>query len=360
MLISFKRRTGVIAFFLALGFFIPISQADNRGSSLADIALYEGADRQQRLIDGAKKEAELNLYASSPVENIRVIADAFEKEYGIKVKIWRSSSEGVLQRIVNEARGGRFEFDVVDNNGPEMEALHREKLLQPVKSPHHRDLIPQAVLPHREWIGTYINVFVQAYNTSKVKKEELPKTYRDLLDPKWRGRLGVEAEDLDWYSAVVKELGEEDGIKLFRGIAAANGLSVRKGHTLLANLVASGEVPLALTVYSYMAEKLKQKGAPIDWFAMSPVIARLNGGGVAKNAPHPYAALLFYDFLIGRGQGLLVKMNYIPTSKRVESPLKNIPLKLIDVASLLDEAGKWTKLYEDVTLRQGAKSQETK
>jgi iron(III) transport system substrate-binding protein len=341
-----------------LTFLIPVSQADKQISPLADIAIYEGADRQQRLIDGARREGELSLYASSPLENIKVIADAFEKEQGVKVKIWRASSEGVLQRIVNEARGGRFEFDVVDNNGPEMEALHREKLLQRVKSPYQKDLIPEALPSHGEWAGTYVNVFVQAYNTAKVKKEELPKTYRDLLDSKWKGRLGIEAEDLDWYSAIVKEFGEEEGIKLFRGIAATNGLSVRKGHTLLANLVASGEVPLALTVYSYMAEKLKQKGAPIDWFAMSPVIARTNGSGVSKRAPHPYAALLFYDFLIDKGQDLLVKMNYVPTSKRAQSPLKNVSLKLVDPAAILDEVDKWTKLYGDLTLRQGTISKE--
>ena len=91
---------------------------------------------------------------------------------------------------------------------------------------------------------------------------------------------------------------------------------------------------------------------------MSPVIARTNGSGVSKRAPHPYAALLFYDFLIDKGQDLLVKMNYVPTSKRAQSPLKSVSLKLVDPAAILDEVDKWTKLYGDLTLRQGTISKE--
>src|SRR6202012_2894128 len=126
-------------------------------------------------------------------------------------------------------------------------------------------LIPQAILPHGEWVGTRLNVFVYAYNTNLVKKADLPKTYQDLLNPKWKGKLGIEAEDLDWFAGAVTDLAGQKGmdekkaLDVFRNIATTNGYSVRKGHTLLANLVASGEVPLALTVYNYKAEDLKNK-----------------------------------------------------------------------------------------------------
>src|SRR5262249_2299691 len=103
------------------------------------------------------------------------------------------------------------------------------------------------------------NIFVAAYNTGLIKKDELPKRYGDLLDRRWAGKLGVEAEDSDWFGAVVSALGEDKGLKLFRDIVAANGISVRKGHTLLANLVVTGEVPLALTAYAYKARAAAQK-----------------------------------------------------------------------------------------------------
>jgi iron(III) transport system substrate-binding protein len=324
--------------------------AQNPGSLAA--ATYNGADRQQRLVDAARKEGELMIYTSAPVDDMAVLTAAFEKKYGVKVKVWRAGSEKVLQRAVTEARANRFDADVVETNGPEMESLHREKILQEVKSPYLADLIPAAIQPHHEWVGTRLNIFALAYNTGRIKKADLPKTYQDLLNPKWKGKLGVEAEDLDWFAGVVTEMGEAKGTKLFRDIVATNGLSVRKGHTLLTNLVASGEVPLALTVYNYKAEQMKNKGAPIEWFTIAPAIARPNGVGVTKRAPHPNAAVLFFDFMITDAQALLLARDYVPTSKKIDTKLNKMPIKFVDPKVVLDENDKWSKLYEDIITKQ--------
>ena len=236
------------------------------------------------------------FYSSIPVEDLAVLTAAFDKKYGVKVKVWRADSEGFLQRIVNEAKAKRYEVDVMAGSSSALEPLHREKLLSEVKSPYLADLIPESIAPHREWASVYLNTIVQAYNTDLVKKESLPKTYRDLLKPEWKDRLGIEAEDFDWFAQVVHGLGEAEGLRLFREIVASNGISVRKGHTLLNNLVAAGEVPLALTVYGFTAEQTKRKGAPLDWFIIPPLVARPTAAGVARNAPHPYASVLFFDF----------------------------------------------------------------
>ena len=109
------------------------------------------------------------------------------------------------------------------------------------------------------------------------------------------------------------------------------GMSVRKGHTLLAQLVVSGEVPLALTVYNYKAEQLKKQGAPIDWFVIGNAIARPNGIGVARKAPHPHAAVLFYDFeLSPEGQQIIANLEFVPTSKKVDTPLNKVPMAFVD------------------------------
>ena len=318
----------------------------------AKIAQMQGADRQQRLVEGAKKEGELTLYTSAPVDDVAVLTGAFEKKYGVKVKVWRAGSEKVMQRAVTEARAGRFDADIIDTNGPEMEALHREKLLVEVKSPYLGDLIPQAIQPHREWVGSRINIFAAAYNTNLVKKEDLPKTYADLLDPKWKGKLGIEAEDWDWFAGVLGEMGEAKGVKLFRDIVAANGISVRKGHTLLTNLVASGEVPFALTIYNYKAEQLKRKGAPIDWFTFPPAIARPNGAGMLRRAPHPHAAVLYFDFTFSDAQELLLKRNFVPTSKKVKTVLNQMPIKFIESSVILDQEAKWNKLFQETIVKQ--------
>jgi iron(III) transport system substrate-binding protein len=323
-----------------------VTPAMAQSSPLAEIAAYQGADRQQRLVDGAKKEGELMFYSSIPVEDLAVLTAAFDKKYGVKVKVWRADSEGFLQRIVNEAKAKRYEVDVMAGSSSALEPLHREKLLQEVKSPYLADLIPESIASHREWASVYLNTIVQAYNTGLVKKEALPKTYRDLLKPEWKGKLGIEAEDFDWFAQVVLGLGEAEGLKLFREIVATSGISVRKGHTLLNNLVAAGEVPLALTVYGFTAEQTKRKGAPLDWFIIPPLVARPTAAGVARNAPHPHAAVLFFDFLIGDAQPILADRQFVSPSRKIESPFTKGPLQLIDSGVMLDQAQKWQDLYQ--------------
>lgn len=339
------------ALFLAIAFASAFGQADKKSTGFKELAFYEGKDRQQRLIENAKREGEVSLYSSLTVPDLEMLRADFEKRYGIKLKSWRASSEKVVQRAVTEVQGGRYDFDVAETNGPEMESLYREKILHEMRSPHFSDLAPQAIRPHKAWVGTRLNLFVHAYNTNLVKKDELPKTYEDLLDPKWKGRLGIEAEDMDWFAMVIKDMGEGKGLKLFKDIVAKNGLSVRKGHSLLAGLVASGEVPMALTVYSHNADKLKEKGAPIEWFAMPPAIARANGVAVSKKPPHPHAAILFYDYLISDGQEILRKGNYVPTNKKYNPDLGKLAVKFVDPVVILDESDKWNKLYADIITR---------
>jgi len=320
-----------------------------QGNAMAQMAAYNGVDRAQKILEGAKKEGALEIYTSAQSDDMGALVKAFEAKYGIKVTTWRSSSEKVLQRAVTEARANRHTVDVIETNGPELEALHREKLLQAVKSPVLADIMAEAIRPHGEWVGTRLNVFVQAYNTQAVKKADLPKTWQDLANPKWKGKLGIEQEDEDWLQGEIQAMGEAQAVKAFKDIVAANGISVRKGHTLLTQLVVSGEIPLALTVYNYKAEQLKNKGAPIDWFTIGPAIARPNGIGLLKDAPHPYAALLFYDFeLSPEGQTVLMKRDFVPTNRKVDTPLNKIPMKFVDAATSLDQAAKLQKQYEEI------------
>jgi iron(III) transport system substrate-binding protein len=316
------------------------------------MALYQGADRTQRLAEGARREgASFNLYTSLTTEDMAALNGTFEAKYGVKVQMWRASSDKVLQRVLAEAKAGRHDVDIVETNAPPLETLHREGLLQAVHSPEHAALIGAALPAHREWVGSRLNVFVQAYNTRLVRTAELPKAYGDLLQPRWKGRLGIEAGDDDWFAGVVTALGEAQGLRLFRELVATNGISVRRGHTLLTNLVASGEVPLALTVYNFTAEQLKRKGAPLDWFVIPPAVARANGLALAREAPHPHAALLYYDFMIGEaGQRILRERGFVPARRDLQGTLAGTPLTIVDPALLLDQAGKWSRLYESTFL----------
>jgi iron(III) transport system substrate-binding protein len=318
--------------------------------TLAELAMYSGPDRTERLIAGAKREGTVTIYTSLTIDDMKVFGGAFEKKYGIKLQLWRSSSEDILQRAVVEARGGRFDVDAIETSAAEMESLHREKLLAEVRSPHIADLHPAALLPHREWIGDRLNLITSAYNTDLIKPAQLPKTYDDLLDPKWKGRLGIESDDSVWFGALITALGEARGLKLFRDLVRANGLSLRKGHTLLANLVVSGEVPFTLTAYQYKVEQLKKTGAPIEWHVIPPGISRFIGSGVMRRAPHPHAAILFLDFMLSDAQRLLLDREFTPTNMKVK-PLE-IPFKVIDPAQMLDEGDKWSKLFDEIVVKQ--------
>jgi len=327
--------------------------AQPSAATTAALAALSGPERLKRLVEGAKKEGVVSIYTSMPQDDMAALTSAFEAKYGVKAKVWRSGSEKILQRGLLEAKANRFEVDVFETNSPEMEVLSREKVLIAANSPFLNELIPQAIPAHKEWIATRLNIFTCAYNTKLVRKDELPKTYQDLLDPKWKGKLAVEADDSDWLAETVMKMGEEKGIALFKEIARKNAVSVRKGHTLLANLVASGEVPMALTLYNYKIEQMKNSGANVDWFALDPTIARPNANGVARNAPHPHAALLFQDFELTEGQVILGKRDFIPTSTKVPSNLNKMPLTFANPKTTLDDGHKWNKIYDDIFNRKG-------
>jgi iron(III) transport system substrate-binding protein len=179
----------------------------------------------------------------------------------------------------------------------------------------------------------------------------VPGSYEDLLRPVFAGRVGLEASDVDWFGAMVKAMGEQKGLAFFGKLAAARP-EIRTGHTLMAELVASGEIPIAATIYNHNAERLVVKGAPIRWKALKPTFGRPNAIGVVRRAPHPNAALLFSDFMLSlEGQTLLKERNRVPASRMVDTHLNKFPFEMIDPAITLDEADKWEKLWSELFLK---------
>src|SRR6266571_341916 len=324
-----------------------------------DLYMYKGADRDQRVLEGAKKERQAVIYTSLNLKDSVPIAEAFEKKYGVTLQLWRSSSEKVLQRALTEARAGRFSVDAFELNGPELEAMYREGLLEEVFSPQFKNL-PQAAFPkHRHYAADRFNFFTIAYNTNLVKPNEVPNSYDDLAHPRWTGKIGLEASDTDWFGSIVKFMGEEKGLALFRKIAQQKP-QLRTGHTLMAGLVASGEIPLAATIYNHNAERLLLNGAPIKWKALTPTFGRPNGVAVARRAQRPHAALLFVDFMLSlEGQTLIQQRNRVPASTAVETNLNKFPYEMIDPVIVLDEAEKWERIWSELFLRGQAIKRES-
>lgn len=336
----------------ALGIPGAFAQAQTTGAGNETLYMYRGADRDQRILEKARQEGLIVLYTSlAPSESIP-LTQAFEKKYAIKVELWRSNSEKVTQRTITEARARRFSVDVVETIGTDLEKMSREKIFSEFHSPHLADLTPAAIPSHRQWFPDRLSYLGVAYNTTLVRKEDLPATYEGFLVPKWKGRIGIEASDIVWLAGIVKFWGQDRGMQFFNRLAEMKP-DVRTGHTLLTKLVVAGEVPVGLTVYSSGAESSRRTGAPIDWIPIEPVVGQALGIGLAKQAPHPHAALLFADFVLSpEGQELFNSLGRPPANLKVKTGLGNFDYTMVDPAVELDENPKWEKVWNNLFLKK--------
>src|SRR5436853_124811 len=323
-----------------------IAAAANR-----DVYMYQGADRMERLVAGAKNEGQVVLYSTMTVQDGRALGAAFEKKYGIRLVHWRGSAEKIVQRALAEARSGHDGADVFETSSHRMEALYREHLLEDFYTPAFQELSP-AAFPrgHRQYVAARFAFFVVGYNTRLVKPSELPASYEDLLQPRWQGRLAIESTDVLWFAALTKAMGEERGLAYFKRLAAMRP-TIRNGHILAAQLVASGEIPLFVDAYNNNMETLKKAGAPVDWKPLAPAYGQASAIGVAKHSRRPHAALLFTEFLLSReGQEFFKRVNRVPASLAVDTPLNKFPHEIIDAAIALDEGEKWDKRWSQLFL----------
>jgi iron(III) transport system substrate-binding protein len=317
-----------------------------------NIYMYQGPDREQKLIENAKKEGVLNLYTSLNPEDLKVLVNTFEKKYGIKVTTWRAKADDIVQRMVTEARGQRFEVDALSMNGPQVEMLAREKLLSEFYTPYLKDLPPNAIPPHKLWVADRFNFIVTAWNTNKVKPEDVPQQIEDFLNPKFEGKVGVESLAVEWFATTVKTMGEEKGLEFFKQLAK-NKPTLHKGYELMGQLIASGEIPIAITAYNHTIERLKQTGAPVDWKPIQPAVGRINALGLAKNAPHPYAALLFAEFQLSpEGQEQIKTLNRVPSSTKIKTNFNNFDYVLENPVITLDEWEKWNRGWDEIMLKR--------
>ncbi len=357
MIVSIRRAVSRVVFLPLVPIFalapltIPGAYAQDRQSANREIYLYQGADRAQRLVSQAKKEGGLSLYSTMTLEDAGPLIAAFEKKYGIQVTMWRAINQKLVQRALAEARAGKFPVDVYEGSGHGMEILHREGLLEKFWSPAFGDIPPEAFPRHGYYAPDNLLFFVMGYNTGLVKPGDVPRTYEELLQPRWSGNLGIEASDVMWFAAVAKAMGEARGLAYFEKLAGMKP-QIRSGHTLMTELVAAGEIPIVLTLYNQAVDKLKERGAPIDWKPLPPAFGRADGIALAKQAPHPHAALLFADFVLSpEGQRIIKAASRVPVNRTVDSSFQKFDFRIIDLSTLIDEWDTWEKRWQTLFLK---------
>src|SRR5712691_2336893 len=181
-----RTATSHLIFVLA-SFAVPQPHAQGRQAANREIYLYQGADRAQRLVSRARKEGDLSLCTTMAREDASPMIAAFEEKYGIKVRMWRGINQKLVQRALAEARAGKSAVDVYEGSGHGMEILHREALLEKFWSPAFGDIPPEAFPRHGYYAPDNLLFFVMGYNTKLVKPQDVPKSYEDLLQPRWSG-----------------------------------------------------------------------------------------------------------------------------------------------------------------------------
>ena len=283
--------------------------AQSRPLSFAELALYQGADREKILLEGAKKEGQLTFYTSNTWV-AGPVSQEFEKRYPfIKANVWRSDSKALLKRLTEEHAAGRYLADVVETSPEYVTLLVRSNLLQDHFSPELSAYDDDAKVKGKNGVLAWTNreIYISlGYNTKLVTAAEAPKSLKDYLDPKWKGKMSIAGTTTgtQWIGAVMDAMGREFLEKL-----GAQEISVQNmSGAALSGLVASGEVPLSPTIFNSNIFTHKQKNAPVEWRPIDPVIAGVGSSGMIVNAPHPHAALLFLDYLHSKlGQQIAMK-----------------------------------------------------
>jgi iron(III) transport system substrate-binding protein len=332
---------------------VDLSSAQNRESALAALTKLAGAERQARIVDGAKKENGLVWYSSTTAEDALALTKKFHEQHpSIQINHFRSSSEKLLERILAESRANAFKADIVSLPELELSIMIKRKLLARYQGAENSFYPPESKDPRGYWTGLYTSAWVPAYNTKMVAKEGAPKTYRDLLNPKWKGSIAMDNEPYNWYVISLNYLEKRDGKEAaadYMKKLAAQQMQWRKGHSLIGQLMSAGEFPLAAELQVHTVERAKATGAPIDWSVLDGVIPISKvGAAVTSTGNNVYTSALFHDFLLSRpGMETIRASRRIPTRPDVTAPYLK-PYKLLPFdQQVMDDFDKYVTLFRD-------------
>ena len=314
-----------------------------------------------KLIEAAQKEGEALLYTPLIVDQIvRPMIKAFESHVpGVQIKYVRADGMATVVRMINEARAGRVQSDVwciVDGVLP----LLQGDLAAEFEVPSAKGLPPALVDPQRRWVATNLGVRSAAYNTQIVPKDQAPRGYQDLLDPRWKGKIVWNPKSMTgawgFIATVVKGMGEEQGITYLRALAKQNIVPLPIAIRAVLDRVIAGEYAIGLEMNNTHAAVSAAQGAPVAWVPLNPVSETIQVAGITKGAPHPNAARLFIDFMVSRtGQEVFRENNYLPMHPDVHAKIPELKPEQGGYKAVIyrpeeidADLERWAKIYEDL------------
>ena len=314
------------------------------------------SSEETALIEAAKKEGKVVWYTTLTTMEADAMGKKFKEKYPfIATEVWRSGAEKVMIRMQGEAQAKKNYADAVMITAAESELMRRKGLFAKYLSPERR-FFPEGLKDTEGyWTDLYVNLNIVGYNTKLVAPKDVPKTYDDLLKPRWRGKMGMDTKAYEWFANMLKFMGEKKGLEYMKRLGEQNIL-FRTGRTLNATMVAAGEVEVGIALYNQRIEEMKAKGAPVQWLAIDPIIPEIHPLSVNAHAPHPNAARLLVDYLLSKeGQEVIASFYRIPSREDVDPIIPNLKkgLKIMSPSfEMVDHYDRYVKLYRELLMRK--------
>jgi iron(III) transport system substrate-binding protein len=312
---------------LALALISPVSAWADVDQILSPLSKLPPAERQRRLVEGAKKEGEVVLYSSSGIEEIRSITKAFAKKYpAVRIRFVKQGGSQLFNVAVMEFKAQKYLADVYWAGASTLGPMVKDEksMLARYLSPERQAVAEEYKDREGYWTTTRISVSIFAYHAKKVPAEKVPKTFSELLDPFWKGQLAVDTnpgrfplllvERMSWVGAesYLKKLSQQD-------------LKIHRGRSARMQLILAGEILGSLDINADNIVEMQLQGAPLEYAMMDPTLLSLTSIAMSQKSPHPQAAALFYDFILSReGQEELSRENNVPIRDDVEASAKEL------------------------------------
>ena len=304
--------TLIVSLFIAcsLVFSARAVEAASADEVVKKAAALSGAQRKAFLEEGAKKEGEIVFYTSMSLTDYPKILPHFEKSYPfIKTNTYRSTPSGVFTKVDTEARAGRHAVDVVGSASVEMWQLKQRKLSTAYLSPEQKAMPPGSRDPEGYWQGFEVTPLVAAFNTKQVPSADAPRSYQDLLHPKWKGRISLGTEEYTWFNILLESMGAKKGVEYMQALAKQELQMPGSSSVMRVQLMLAGESALTIAARGRRVTEYKSQGAPIDFRIFDPYGAEPNFVALMQRSSHPHAALLFIDWILSEeGQTRLAEV----------------------------------------------------
>jgi len=330
------------------------ASAQSAGDILKTYDALAKSEKRARLIDGAIKEGRFVFYGTLGVDAAAPMLEKFRQSHSyLSIGHYRGNGSGLFNKVVTEARGAKFEADVIEiSAGPSAELI-RAGYIDPYRSAEIETVRPEFRDPRHLWHAYQCLVVALAFNKNRVKESEVPKNYQDLLLPRWKGgKISLDTDDADVFGALLDSWGEKQGLDYFRRLAKQEPV-LRNGHTLQAQLLAAGEVDLHPWSHAQRPLLMADRGAPVAIEFLQPVISKAQGLLLARKSPHPHAAALFIDWALSEeGQSFigidLVRSPVRAGAKQKYTVLGTPKTKVITPEFLGREYDRYNKLYREI------------